>query len=133
VNGKYQTAQTLPFSTPETADVDPEIARDDSFMIFASSGRHGKDDANEHLYIVKRNADGSWGEVQPLHYKGYDTKGNGNDNEPDLAPDNRTLYFSSDRTVPEKFPRSSVEAERDLKAIEMWNNGSVNVWTLTLP
>jgi Tol biopolymer transport system component len=132
VSGNYQTAEKLPFSTPDTADVDPEIARDDSFMIFASSGRHGKDDANEHLYIVKRTSDGSWGDVAPLHYAGDDTKGNGNDNEPDLAPDGHTLYFSSDRTVPETFPRTTSQAIIDLKNIQTWNNGATNVWILDL-
>lgn len=132
VNGKYQTVQALPFSTDATADVDPEIAPDQSFMVFSSSGRK-KGDTNEHLYIVRRSADGAWGDVQPLHYKGDDDNGGSNDNEPDLAPDGKTLYFSSDRTIRPKLPRTDSQALQELRDIELWNNGDVNVWVLKSP
>lgn len=130
-NGAYQQAQALPFSTPATADVDPEIAPDQSFLIFASSGRNGKDDTKEHLFIVfARN--GSWGSVMPLRYAGDTDNGSSNDNEPDLSPDGRTLYFSSDRTLPLRFPRSRSGALADLQRIAQWDNGNANVWTLPL-
>lgn len=131
VNGAYQQAQALPFSTEATADVDPEIAPDQSFMFFSSSGRKSGD-TNEHLYVIRKNADGTWGEVQQLHYKGDDDHGGSNDNEPDLAPSGHTLYFSSDRTIKEHFPRTDAQARDDLKRIELWNNGATNVWILEL-
>jgi Tol biopolymer transport system component len=131
VSGSYRQAERLPFSTEATADVDPEIAPDQSFLVFASSGRRGKDDTKEHLYIVF-NHRGTWGDVMPLRYAGDDDNGSSNDNEPDLAPDGRTLYFSSDRVVPTTVPRSRERAIADLKRIDEWNNGNANVWTLSL-
>lgn len=106
LGGVYQTAQALPFSSPRTADVDPEIAPNQSFLIFASSGRRAGD-SNEHLYVVKRNG-AHWGEPEALRYDGDDAKGGSNDNEPRIGPD-RTLYFASDRT------------------------GNTKVWTVRLP
>ncbi|HTX59831.1 MAG TPA: hypothetical protein VMH02_09125 [Verrucomicrobiae bacterium] len=130
VAGVYQRAEALPFSTAQTADVDPEIAPDQSFLIFSSSGRRGAD-KNEHLYIVFQRA-GVWGPVMPLRYAGDDANGGSNDNEPDLSPDGRTLYFSSDRTLALHFPRTRAQAEADLARIEAWDNGSTNVWTIPL-
>ena len=93
------------FSVEANADVDPEIAPDQSFLVLASSGRSSKDDAKEHLFIVF-NRGGSWGAVQRIRYVGDDANDSSNDNEPDLGPDGRTLYFSSDRSPALHFPRS---------------------------
>lgn len=106
IDGVYQRAQALSFSSPRTADVDPEIAPDQSFLIFASSGRRAAD-SNEHLYIVKRDG-AQWGEPEALRYDGDDLHGGSNDNEPRIGP-GKTLYFASDRT------------------------GNSNVWTVPLP
>ena len=113
VNGAYQQAVRLSFSSPATADVDPEIAPDQSFLVFASSGRRGSDDTKEHLYIVFQR-DGTWGVVKPLRYQGDDAFGSSNDNEPNLAPGGRTLYFASDRSEPMHFPRTPAQAQADL-------------------
>ena len=130
VGDHYQPAETLPFSSPATADVDPEIAPDQSFLIFASAGRRA-DDSKEHLYIVF-NRDGKWSAVTPLRYSGDDDNGWTTDNEPNLAPDGRTLYFSSDRSVPLHFPRTPQQAQTDLSRIEAWDNGATNVWRLSI-
>lgn len=130
VGGAYQQAEPLPFSTDATADVDPEIAPDQSYLVFASAGRHGKDDTKEHLYIVF-NERGTWGEIKPLRYEGDDANGGSTDNEPLLSPDGHTLYFSSDRSPgPPHLPRSRGEAEADLKRIEQWDNSNSNVWSI---
>ncbi len=131
VNGAYQKAEPLSFSTDSTADVDPEIAPDESFLVFASSGRSTKDDSKEHLYIAFRRSNG-WSAPQRLRYQGDDDNGSSNDNEPDLAPDGVTLYFSSDRTLALHFPRTKKTAAEDLQRIESWDNGNANVWKLSL-
>jgi hypothetical protein len=129
-DGRYQTAEALPFSSPATADVDPEIAPDQSLLIFASAGRRANDN-KEHLYIVF-NHDGTWGDAMPLRYEGDDANGWSTDNEPNLAPDGHTLYFSSDRSVPLHFPRTPGQARADLSRIESWDNGGSNVWSLSI-
>jgi len=128
--GHYQTAEPLPFSSPATADVDPEIAPDQSLLVFASAGRRAND-TKEHLYIVF-NHNGTWGDVIPLRYGGDDTNGWSSDNEPNIAPDGHTLYFSSDRSVPLHFPRTPTQARADLSRIESWDNGGANVWSLSI-
>ena len=129
--GTYQQAEPLSFSSPATADVDPMIAPDQSFLVFSSSGRRTKDDTREHLYIVFQEG-GAWGSVMPMRYDGDDDNGSSNDNEPEFSPDRQTLFFSSDRTLRSVFPRTREQAETDLARIESWDNGNTNVWTLPL-
>jgi hypothetical protein len=49
--------------------------------------------------------------VVPIRYAGDEKPyGFSTDDEPRLAPDHRTLYFSSDRVVPVHFPRTHEQA-----------------------
>ena len=130
VDGAYRSAQPLSFSDGTHGDVDPEVAPDEAFMVFASNGRTPGDSA-DHLFIVYRTA-GAWGEPQPLRYAGDDANGRSTDNEPHLSPDGHTLYFSSDRTLPVQFPRTREQAQADLEQMQTWNNGNLNAWFLTL-
>jgi Tol biopolymer transport system component len=138
--GAYQPAQPLSFSDGTTADVDPEIAPDQSFLVFVSAGRMpGKpgDPANpanqkDHLFIVLKTPDG-WGPVTPIRYAGDDKpSGFSADDEPRLGPDHRTLYFSSDRVLPVHFPRTHEQARLDLERMDLWDNSNSNVWSLSL-
>jgi hypothetical protein len=90
-HGQYQPATPLPFSSGTTADVDPEIAPDESFIIFASAGRSAPADAHEHLFVAHRHG-ADWGPVTPFRYDGVDTTAD--ENEPRLGPDRQTLYFT---------------------------------------
>jgi hypothetical protein len=128
--GAFQTAQPLPFSDGTTADVDPEISADGSFLVFCSSGRTADCD-KDRLFIVMRKGS-SWGPVTPVHYTGDQILGLSDDQEPHLGPDHRTVYFSSDRSVPVHFPRSPEQASQDLARMETWDNGNSNVWSLDL-
>jgi Tol biopolymer transport system component len=129
-NGAFSQAERLPFSDSTTADVDPEIAPDQSFLVFASSGRRAGD-SKEHLYIVF-NTGGTWGDVMPVRYAGDDDQGWSSDNEPKLGADRRTLYFSSDRTIMPHLPRTPEQGRTDLARIEAWDNGNTNVWSVSL-
>jgi len=48
------------------------------------------------------------------------------------APDGKTLYFSSERTMPIAFPRSLEQAKTDLARLQSWDNGNYNIWTVPL-
>jgi hypothetical protein len=132
--GVYQPAQPLAFSDGTMQDVDPEIASDESFLVFCSSARL-PGDPKDHLFIVaKRGAE--WGPVVPIRYAGDDKYGYSTDDEPrlgpDLGPGRATVYFSSDRAIPVHFPRTHEQAEKDLDRLESWDNSNSNVWYLPL-
>ena len=129
-NGTYQQAQPLSFSDGSTADVDPEIAPDGSFLVFCSSGRR-KDDPKDHLYIVLRKGS-DWGPVTAIRYEGDEQNSSSTDDEPHLGSDHRTLYFSSDRSVRVTFPRTAEQAREDLKRLELWDNSNSNVWFMPI-
>jgi len=130
-NGAYEQAQPLSFSDGTTADVDPEIAPDGSFLVFCSSGRLKADD-KDHLYITRRQGN-DWGPVTQIRYEGDEKPlGWSTDDEPHLGADHRTLYFSSDRSAPVHFPRTREQANEDVVRMDMWDNGNTNVWSLSL-
>lgn len=128
----YEPAKPLPFSDGSLGDVDPEIAPDGSFLVFCSDKRLKEDPSpRDHLFVVRKTATG-WGPVRPLRYAGDDATGFSTDNEPRLGPDHRTLYFSSDRSVPVAFPRAHDQAVADLKRLQAWDNGTTNVWSIAI-
>ncbi len=127
----YARATPLPFSDGTTADVDPEIAPDGSFLVFASSGRVA-DDPHDHMFIVRRTA-GGWGSVQPIRYAGDDAGGRSTEQEPHLGADRTTIFFASDRAAPVTFPRSHAQAIADEQRLEAWDNSNLNVWEILLP
>lgn len=128
----YAPAQPLPFSDGTTADVDPEIAPDGSFLIFCSAGRADKADQKDHLFFT-RHSQAGWGPVQALRYAGDDVGGRSFDQEPHLGPDHRTIYFASDRSVPVAFPRTHSQAVSDEQRLEAWDNSNSNVWVIPVP
>ena len=127
-DGAYKPAQALSFSDGTVKDVDPEIAPDQSFLIFT---RLEADAAHEKLFVVYTQA-GEWSKVQPIHYAGDEANGSSEDNDARLGKDMRTLYFSSDRAMPVHFPRTREDAEKDTKRLEDWDNGNANVWSISL-
>ena len=131
-NGAYEAAQPLAFSDGKHLDVDPEIAPDESFLVFCSAGRLDSD-SKDHLFLVRRVGE-TWGTVEQIRYVGDNQKPDGfsTDDEPHLGADHRTLYFSSDRVVEVHFPRSHEEAQKDFERMELWDNSNTNVWFIPL-
>jgi Tol biopolymer transport system component len=119
--GTYEPAQPLDFSDGTSTDVDPAVAPDESFMIFGSGRPPAK---GMDLFIVRRERS-HWG--TPSHL-GTELNSPGSDAEPRLSPDLKTLYFSSERTVPINYPRSREQARDDLERIQSWDNGQYNIW-----
>jgi Tol biopolymer transport system component len=90
----YQQAEPLSFSSPATADADPLVAPDQSFVLFVSAGRAGASDTNQYLYIARASGS-SWGPVQPIAYKGeYDGD---SDCCLTFGPDGKTILFTAGR------------------------------------
>jgi Tol biopolymer transport system component len=112
---------------PAMQQVDPTVAPDESFIVF--SAKRPDTDEHERLYIAFRDGVG-WDQAVDL---GAPVNLDGNDsNEARLAPDGRTLYFTSDRQEPIRYPRTIAQAEADLARIAAWDNGNQNVWRVSL-
>ncbi|GAA0706731.1 hypothetical protein [Dokdonella soli] len=124
-NGAYEPAVALPFSDGSVTDVDPAVAPDESFVVFGS-GRVPKRGID--LFIAFRD-NGHWSEPVWL---GDVVNSPGSDAEARLSPDHRTLYFSSERTVPVTFPRSRTQAIADHARMQAWDNGNYNIWSVSL-
>jgi Tol biopolymer transport system component len=112
---------------PAMQQVDPSVAPDESFIVF--SAKHPGTDEHERLYIAWRT-DTGWGPArdlgQPVNLAGSDS------NEARLAPDGRTLYFTSDRQGAIHYPRTGTQAQDDLARIAAWDNGNQNLWRVSL-
>ncbi len=129
-DGAYRPAQPLSFSDGKSGDVDPEVAPDESFMIFASDGRLAGD-SKDHLFIAF-NRGGAWQTPVPIRYAGDDDGGYSTDNEPHMSHDLRTLYFSSDRVTRVRFPRTMEQARQDLERLNSWDNSNANAWSVPI-
>ena len=112
---------------PAMQQVDPTVAPDESFIVF--SAKHPDSGEHERLYIAFRAGTG-WGPAVDL---GAPVNADGSDsNESRLAPDGRTLYFTSDRQGAVHYPRTAAQAEADLARIGAWDDGNQNIWRVSL-
>jgi WD40-like Beta Propeller Repeat len=127
-NGEYQAPATVGFSDGSSTDVDPAVAPDESFVVFGS-GRPpaGKPGPGMDLFIAFRQ-NGVWG--KPIHL-GNVINSPTSDAEARLSPDQKTLYFSSERIVPFEQPLSASQAKEFVNDMS-WNNGQYNIWRVPL-
>src|SRR5258708_30917527 len=91
VNGEYSQPELLPFSN-QGNDLDSSIASDESFLIFISRDRGGLGAGD--LYVSFHRLDGSWSAPKNL---GAPINSSFHEIATGLSPDNRTLYFASNR------------------------------------
>jgi hypothetical protein len=89
----YAQAEALPFSDGSSSDVDPYIAPDQSYLIFASDNRR-EPTGHEHLFIAFHHG-ADWGPVIPIRYQGDEQATD--DNYLSASPEGKTLYFDSTR------------------------------------
>jgi len=127
-DGAYLAAEPVSFGDATTQDVDPAVAPDESFIVFGSM--HPGPEAHERLFIAFRDG-ARWS--APVDLGDAVNGDGGNDsNEARLAPDGRTLCFASDRTLAPHFPRTRAQAEADQARAAAWDNGSQNIWCVSL-
>ena len=81
-----------PRSTRPGGNIDPFIAPDQSWLIFASERPGGYGAAD--LYVSFRRPDGTWGEPKNL---GPSVNTAGSEYTPMLSPDGRYLFFTRGR------------------------------------
>ena len=91
--GAWREPELLPFNTPALESgvaVDP----DGQWIIMASEGRGGLGQSD--LFVVARDGDG-WGEPVNL---GPAVNSASRDDSPEVSPDGRALFFSTNRPAP---------------------------------
>jgi Tol biopolymer transport system component len=121
----YEAPVPVAFGEPTASDVDPAVAPDETYAVFASNRAPA---AAMDLFIVRRGADGRW--RTPDHL-GTEINSPGSDAEARLSPDGKTLYFASDRVTAATFPRPREQVARDLARLS-WDNGNYNIWEVDL-
>lgn len=89
----FAQAEALPFSDGAESDVDPYIAPDQSYLIFASGNRR-KPIGHEHLFIAFHDG-ADWGPVIPIRYHGDELSED--DNSLNVSAGGKILYFLSTR------------------------------------
>lgn len=126
-DGTYAPAVRVALNDAGTHELDPAIAPDESFIVFDSDdpAKPGRD----RLFIAFRDGD-HWGKPADLG-DAVNAAGSGPWGA-HLGADHRTLYFSSDRTLPIVFPRRREQAEKDLARMQAWDNGNENLWSVSL-
>ena len=126
-DGAYQAPEAAGFSDGSYSDVDPAVAPDESFVVFASNRPPAGKPVGMDLFISFRD-NGAW--QNPIHL-GNVVNSPTSDAEARLSPDGKTLYFSSERLVRVEQPISSTQAEQYIEDME-WNNGLYNIWQVSL-
>lgn len=93
--GKYGDPEILgPEVNSDGFDAHPNIARDESFVVFDSDRPEGRGFVN--LYIAFRKPDGNWSSAV---YLGDDINMEGSNNCSTLSPDGKYLFFTSHHDI----------------------------------
>ncbi len=125
VNGAYQPAERVAFAQPDATECDPAVSPDGRYVVFSSTRAPAL--AMDLFIVFRENA--GWG--TPLHL-GPEVNSPGSDTEARLSPDGKTLYFSSDRLLPVKYPRTRAQTQAELERAEAYDNGLYNIWQVSL-
>lgn len=125
-DGDYGAAVEQVLGKPADPQLDPAIAPDQSFLVFTSLPAASKGPAR--MAIAFREGD-HWG--QPIDL-GDAVNADNWPWGPHIAPDGRTLYYVTNRSLPVSYPRSREQAEQDFARLLSWDDGESNIWTLSL-
>ncbi|KRE92500.1 hypothetical protein ASG87_00880 [Frateuria sp. Soil773] len=124
-DGHYLEAVAVGLGSPDSHELDPAVAPDESFIVFDAN--YAGKDAPDRLYIAFREGS-RWGAPIDLG----DRVNIGNPWGSHLGPDHRTLYFSSVRGVKVSYPRTPAQAGQDIARMQAWDNGNDNLWSVSL-
>lgn len=128
VNGVYGKPERLSFSDAKWNHMDPSVDPDERFMVFAAN-RPDSLGGSADIYIVFRK-NGAWGEPVNL---GETVNSTSLENAPVLAPDGKTLYFSSSRAAENIYPKIKRDDFAALnKRLHSPENGSRNIWRVDI-
>lgn len=127
--GAYQKAEQLVLGDAGAEAQDSAIAPDQSFIVFSTNAPN-KSGLND-FYIAFREGD-HWATPIDLGDTINSKAGKWNQWGAHLSPDHRTLYYTSDRSLPQSYPRSPAQAQEALVRALSWDNGGYHVWSTSL-
>lgn len=108
-------------------DIEPYISPDETFMIFASSGR--PDSLGAYDLYVTYNCNGRWTAPrnlgEPINSVAWDFS-------PRLSPDGRYLFFTSNRGFGDRTPERRLDYEELLKTLRAPGNGLRDIYQVDL-
>jgi len=128
-DGKYEAPQLVSFASEKLNDMDPAIDAEERFLVFASN-RPGAV-AISNLFISIKDKDGNWGAPVAL---GEKVSTNAGENAPKLAPDGKTLFYTTGRSLTPDvtFPKKREDYAAAMKRIRETNARSRNLWSVDL-
>ncbi len=138
-NGHYGAPENLADLNTEANEVQPAIARDESFLVFTAVGRPDAIHGGGHLYprsdlyISFRTAGGGF---TPPRNLGSPINTAAGESNPSLSPDGRWLFFTSERSpfrVPMPHPLTANELAAALLSLENGAGHLYRVATSRLP
>jgi len=112
--GVYRASAPAPFGDPRYAEFDPTLAPDDSYVVFASTRPPSRPKTAD-LFIAFRWGDG-WTTPRDL---GRSIDSAGDANEPRIAPDGRTLTFTSAADLTHGAMKAVRGAQRRLWRVDL--------------
>ncbi|MGD8537298.1 MAG: hypothetical protein PVI66_01125 [Candidatus Aminicenantes bacterium] len=104
-------------------DVDPFIAPDESYIIFARIDKERK--GNFDLFISFKKKDGTWTRAENM---GDKINSNGSEYCPTVSPDEKYFFFTSNRSIHESFSEIPLTYEGKLKILNSPGNGSSDIY-----
>lgn len=114
----YEDASRLDLHGGEqSSDMDPAIARDGSYLLFASDRA-----SRENRLFIAFMAGNGWTAPTQL---GKDVNGEGSVGDPRIGPEADRLYFTSRRLAEFKGRPAA-----DLASMTAWNSGLPNIWSV---
>jgi Tol biopolymer transport system component len=128
VEGRFTRPQNLgPAINTAGNDIEPYISPDETFMIFASSGR--PDSLGVYDLYVTYYCDGHWTDPQNL---GEPINSSAWDFSPRISPDGRYLFFTSNRGFGDRPPEKRLDYEELERRLHSPGNGLRDIYQVDL-
>jgi Tol biopolymer transport system component len=104
-------------------EVDPFIAPDESYLIFASDRPGGYGEAD--LYICFRQSDGTWPKAQNM---GPSINTKTGELCPSVSPDGKYLFFSSNRSLYPNYSETPITYAEKERILNSPGNGNPDIY-----
>ena len=128
VEGRYTTPVGLGDSiNTKTAEVEPWIAPDESYLIFSAGGRPDGSGGLD-LYVSFRRH-GAWSSARPL---GHGINTAAWEFNPSVSPDGRTLYFTSTRSDFASPPAARMSYPQVSRRLKEPGNGLGDIYSIPI-